>query len=507
MLLRQGHEVQKHRHRQRSAEICRELTLALVDELIDQVIGELSNRTFQIRNRPGRQHRIEDVAVLAMIRRIDLERNEIEIVRRIARKRRSAGRGEDFRMSQYEERVFIFGDHPGGLRLLTRTEEDARVRFMQTRHEFVRRREKFRSFGEANRMHQLWRYVSGYVRLVEVEAAPMFLLLGLAGRLRAGVDRALISRRRPMRDQNCVSGRRTTRPFSSSRQGDLTAEAAADSLLIRRELQHLCFCFRGRSDPIDPGFVDVAMAGRAGEPAAALADNAFDPVVDGALHDGIAVRHRYFVRRAIVFDVSHSRHESLVSIYVRTVFSPIPFCRSKNVKEVSETFCALGDMGLAREHPLERTLFSQGVPMTVTAKSARPAASVQLDAPARWEQRSTNRVLESGRDQILERSRRIVDAAYELLEKDGLEALTIRAVLKKTGLSRRAFYERFADKDDLVLAVFEQTIRVATRHYSEQVAALPDPMERLKLIITCIVLGKSTLERRTANKIAVAAPR
>ena len=138
--------------------------------------------------------------------------------------------------------------------------------------------------------------------------------------------------------------------------------------------------------------------------------------------------------------------------------------------------------------------------MTVTAKSARPAASVQLDAPARWEQRSTNRVLESGRDQILERSRRIVDAAYELLEKDGLEALTIRAVLKKTGLSRRAFYERFADKDDLVLAVFEQTIRVATRHYSEQVAALPDPMERLKLIITCIVLGKSSLEQADSEQ-------
>lgn len=113
--------------------------------------------------------------------------------------------------------------------------------------------------------------------------------------------------------------------------------------------------------------------------------------------------------------------------------------------------------------------------------------------PASWEERATHRVLQARRDQILERSRQIVAAAYELLDKDGLEGLTIRAVLEKTGLARRAFYERFADKDELVLAVFEETIRLATRHYSEQVKALSDPMERLKLIITCIVLGKSTL--------------
>lgn len=89
----------------------------------------------------------------------------------------------------------------------------------------------------------------------------------------------------------------------------------------------------------------------------------------------------------------------------------------------------------------------------------------------------------------LDRSRQIVAAAYDLLEEEGLEGLTIRAVLKKTGLSRRAFYERFSGKDDLVLAVFEQTIRLAAAHYREQVAGAPDPMERLRLIVTSIVFG------------------
>jgi AcrR family transcriptional regulator len=131
--------------------------------------------------------------------------------------------------------------------------------------------------------------------------------------------------------------------------------------------------------------------------------------------------------------------------------------------------------------------------MTRASKSDRSATATHFDTPSRWEERATNRVLEARRDQLLERSRQIVEAAYELLAEEGLEGLTIQAVLRKTGLSRRAFYERFADKDELVLAVFEQTIRLAARHYSEQVRAQSDPMERLRLVVTCIVLGKSTL--------------
>lgn len=121
-------------------------------------------------------------------------------------------------------------------------------------------------------------------------------------------------------------------------------------------------------------------------------------------------------------------------------------------------------------------------------------ADAKAEAPVRWEERSASRVLETSRHQILERSRRIVDAAYELLEEYGLEGLTIRAVLKKTGLSRRAFYERFQGKDDLVLAVFEQTLLKAANHLNELVKTTADPLERLKVAVTSIVLGNITLE-------------
>jgi len=132
--------------------------------------------------------------------------------------------------------------------------------------------------------------------------------------------------------------------------------------------------------------------------------------------------------------------------------------------------------------------------MALTSKSGLATTTGLSVPPARWEERSANRVIEARREQILGRSRHIVEAAYELLEEEGLEGLTIRAVLKKTGLSRRAFYERFADKDELVLAVFEQTIRFAAAHYSELCRELSDPLGRLRLIVTCLVLGQSSLE-------------
>lgn len=88
----------------------------------------------------------------------------------------------------------------------------------------------------------------------------------------------------------------------------------------------------------------------------------------------------------------------------------------------------------------------------------------------------------------------IVAAADELLEEAGLEGLTIRAVLGRTGLARRAFYDLFAGKDDLVLAVFAHTLRVSSALLATQVQSLPDPISRLHHIATAIVRGRGAFD-------------
>lgn len=110
-----------------------------------------------------------------------------------------------------------------------------------------------------------------------------------------------------------------------------------------------------------------------------------------------------------------------------------------------------------------------------------------------WEDRSVERVVASGRDSLLERSRRLVEAAYEILDQ-GLEELTIRSVLRETGLSRRVFYERFSGKDDLMLAVLEYTLGMAAQHYREQIGHLANPLERIRVIVKLLVLGREALD-------------
>lgn len=87
------------------------------------------------------------------------------------------------------------------------------------------------------------------------------------------------------------------------------------------------------------------------------------------------------------------------------------------------------------------------------------------------------------------RKQSIIEAANALLDEEGLEGLTIRAMLKRTGLARRAFYERFAGKDDLVLAVFEATLSDAARFFESETANEPDPQSQIRAIVYGLVLG------------------
>jgi AcrR family transcriptional regulator len=93
-----------------------------------------------------------------------------------------------------------------------------------------------------------------------------------------------------------------------------------------------------------------------------------------------------------------------------------------------------------------------------------------------------------------DRGHLILNAALELLEEEGLDGLTIRSMLKRTGLARRAFYERFPGKDDLVLAVFETTLREGARYLEEQARRLADPLESMRMIVAGLVLGGSGLD-------------
>jgi AcrR family transcriptional regulator len=106
-----------------------------------------------------------------------------------------------------------------------------------------------------------------------------------------------------------------------------------------------------------------------------------------------------------------------------------------------------------------------------------------------------------------DRTRVLIAAAYELLDESGLEGLTIRAVLSRTGLARRAFYECFQGKDDLVLAVFDSSLRAAALQFRDITARCKSPEEALEEIITGIVVGQMGHDHMGANRRGAALSR
>lgn len=96
----------------------------------------------------------------------------------------------------------------------------------------------------------------------------------------------------------------------------------------------------------------------------------------------------------------------------------------------------------------------------------------------------------TGLDGNSQRNDVLIRAADELLDEGGLEGLTIRAVLLRSGLARRAFYEQFNGKDDLVLAVFERTLSFAAEHFRQEAESAGDPVAALRQIVEGLVLGQ-----------------
>ena len=69
---------------------------------------------------------------------------------------------------------------------------------------------------------------------------------------------------------------------------------------------------------------------------------------------------------------------------------------------------------------------------------------------------------------------RLIAMARRVLERDGLEALTLRAAARAAGVSHMAPYRHFKDKDELLAAVAEEGFRELAA-YMDTMAASGDP--------------------------------
>jgi len=71
----------------------------------------------------------------------------------------------------------------------------------------------------------------------------------------------------------------------------------------------------------------------------------------------------------------------------------------------------------------------------------------------------------------------LLDAAFDLLGREGWPATTVRAVCRRAGLTARYFYESFDDLDELLAAVFDRLVHELVAVVLEAVAQADEDAE------------------------------
>src|ERR671925_1472610 len=98
------------------------------------------------------------------------------------------------------------------------------------------------------------------------------------------------------------------------------------------------------------------------------------------------------------------------------------------------------------------------------------------DRPVSWREHAVARSLDPARVRAEKRVQRFLDAALELMNADSAKEFTVQEVVERSGQSLRSFYQYFAGKHELLLALFEESIRTTAEQVRQDVNQSDDPL-------------------------------
>src|SRR4051812_11965469 len=110
------------------------------------------------------------------------------------------------------------------------------------------------------------------------------------------------------------------------------------------------------------------------------------------------------------------------------------------------------------------------------------AADPSVDGASRREL-AVARVVDPARARAETRVQRFLDAALELMSSTSGKDFTVQEVVERSGQSLRSFYQYFDGKYELLLALFEDSVRTTAQQLQTQIDAETDPLERLRLAV------------------------
>ncbi len=108
-----------------------------------------------------------------------------------------------------------------------------------------------------------------------------------------------------------------------------------------------------------------------------------------------------------------------------------------------------------------------------------PAPANEDDAAPTWRELAVARSLDPARVRAEARVQRFLDAALELMAAEPDKEFTVQEVVERSGQSLRSFYQYFAGKYELLLALFEESVRATAEVLDDAVGQETDPEARL----------------------------
>ncbi|MFC4003472.1 TetR/AcrR family transcriptional regulator [Prauserella oleivorans] len=91
-------------------------------------------------------------------------------------------------------------------------------------------------------------------------------------------------------------------------------------------------------------------------------------------------------------------------------------------------------------------------------------------------------------DRKAARRRQLLEAGLDLLGSGGSSSVSVRAVCRQCKLTERYFYENFADRDELIIAVYENVVTEAHQALVDAVSTAPrERRARAEAAVTAFV--------------------
>jgi AcrR family transcriptional regulator len=109
-----------------------------------------------------------------------------------------------------------------------------------------------------------------------------------------------------------------------------------------------------------------------------------------------------------------------------------------------------------------------------------------------WQERTVERSLKAARQRAISRGNTFIASAVELLRTTGKVDFTVQEVVDHSGMSLRSFYQHFASKDDLLLAVVEESVRRHVDSARRRVDDESDPVAKLRTLLLAMVGSQET---------------